>query len=53
MISQLVWFWQVDAAAAVSAAQSYSAGSLDSFVTSGYVGSTINAAIPKLALQYL
>ena len=40
-------FGKVDAAAAVSAAQSYSAGSLGSFVTSGYVGSgTINAAIP-------
>jgi len=40
-------FGKVDAAAAVSAAQSYSAGSLGSFVDTGYVGSgEISAAIP-------
>ena len=40
-------FGKVNAAAAVSAAQSYSAGSLGSFITSGYVGSgRIDAPIP-------
>ena len=40
-------FGKVNAAAAVAAAQSYTIGSLGSFITSGYVGSgTINASIP-------
>ena len=40
-------FGKINAAAAVAAAQVYTAGSLGSFITSGYEGSgTINASIP-------